>query len=346
MLKRMSQGKSALFSSKLRLALVAIVLPVHLWAQSNKISGVVVDDANTPLMGVSIRVKGTDSVIRTDSKGAFQYAAKEGDILQLSSVGFETATFVVKGNTPIKVQLRKSNQDLDEVVVIGYGTARKRDLTGAVGSIKGAEIKDIPVTTTAQALTGKIAGVNIVTQSGAPGAAANVTIRGGTSFTGSSNPLVIVDGFVLDGGLSNVDASDIESIDVLKDASASAIYGSRGANGVILITTKSAKSGRTNIDYNTYFSFEKLSKKLDLLAVEEYVKYQYEYQALGGDSSNLLPCLGAMPQPRILRVMLMLVYSRITRGGLESIGNTKFLAARRSCRIIMSILMVEMKRPN
>jgi len=291
-LKKSPKGKSVLFNSKLKLALATLALPFHLWAQSNKIAGVVVDDANVPLTGVSIRIKGTDRTLQTDSKGLFQYVAKEGDILQLSSVGYETTTFVVKENVPIRVQLKKSNRDLDEVVVIGYGTARKRDLTGAVGSVKGSEIKDIPVTTAAQALTGKIAGVNIVTQSGAPGSAVNVTVRGGTSFSGSSNPLVIVDGFVMDGGLSSVDASDIESIDVLKDASASAIYGSRGANGVILVTTKSAKSGRTNIDYNTYFSFEKLSKKLDLLRVEDYVKYQYEYQTLGGRQQQFANMFG------------------------------------------------------
>lgn len=292
MFKKLSQGKSALFGSKLRLALMAVVLPVHLWAQSNKISGVVVDDTNMPLMGVSVRVKGTDRMLQTDTKGSFQYVGNDGDILELSSVGYEMTTYVIKGNKPIKVQLKKINRDLDEVVVIGYGTARKRDLTGAVGSIKGSEIRDIPVTTTAQALTGKIAGVNVVTQSGAPGSAVNVTVRGGTSFSGSSNPLVIVDGFVFEGGLNNVDANDIESIDVLKDASASAIYGSRGANGVILISTKSAKSGRTNIDYNTYFSFEGLSKKLNLLGVEDYVKYQYEYQTLMGRQQQFANMFG------------------------------------------------------
>ncbi|WP_324757120.1 SusC/RagA family TonB-linked outer membrane protein [Sphingobacterium thalpophilum] len=295
MLKNISKDKPLLFRSKFKLALITLALPVHLWAQSNKISGIVVDEGNVPLTGVSIRVNGTDRTIQTDSKGVFQYIARDGDILQLSSVGYEPATVTVQGNAPIRVQLKKSNRDLDEVVVIGYGTARKRDLTGAVGSIKGSEIKDIPVTTTAQALTGKIAGVNIVTQSGAPGSAVNVTVRGGTSFSGSSNPLVIVDGFVLEGGLNNVDASDIESVDVLKDASASAIYGSRGANGVILITTKSAKSGRTNIDYNTYFSFETLSKKLELLGVEDYVKYQYEYQTLGGRQQQFANMFGGDP---------------------------------------------------
>lgn len=132
-------------------------------------------------------------------------------------------------------------------------------------------------------MTGKAAGVNIITQSGAPGADINITVRGGTSITQSTKPLYIVDGFQMEDGLRNVDINDIETIDVMKDASATAIYGAAGANGVILITTKSGKAGKTEVSYNGYVSFQRLGKKLDLLGVQDYVKYQYEFQTLRGN---------------------------------------------------------------
>ena len=148
------------------------------------------------------------------------------------------------------------------------------------------------MTTAAQALTGKAAGVNIVTQSGAPGADINITVRGGSSITQSTTPLYIVDGFAMENGLQNVDINDIATIDVLKDASATAIYGAQGSNGVILITTKSGKAGKTSVQYNTYFSFEKLGKKLDLLDVADYVKYQYEFQTYAGNIDNWTDMFG------------------------------------------------------
>jgi radical SAM protein with 4Fe4S-binding SPASM domain len=164
------------------------------------------------------------------------------------------------------------NCRMEEVVAIGYAKVKRKDLTGAISSVGGKELANVPVTTAMQALQGKAAGVNIVTESGAPGAGANITIRGGMSLTQSTEPLYIVDGFEMGSALDNIDINDIESIDVLKDASSTAIYGARGSNGIILITTKSGKKGKTQVSYNTYFSFDKLAKKLDLMSnVEDFV---------------------------------------------------------------------------
>ncbi|MCA5003870.1 TonB-dependent receptor [Sphingobacterium sp. WQ 366] len=254
--------------------------------------GIVVDETNNPIAGVSVQVQSSNKKSQTDNSGQFSLGAKIGETLVFTFVGYNTQTIKISNNDAIRIVLSSVEESLDEVVVIGYGTARKRDLTGAVSSIKGNEIKDVPVTTVAQALTGKVSGVSVVTQSGAPGAPINITVRGATSITGDTNPLYIVDGFEMPNALSIIDVNDIESIDVLKDASASAIYGSRGANGVILITTKSAKSGKTIVDYNGYASFEGLSKKLDLLNTEDFVKYQYELLSLAGRQTHFANLYG------------------------------------------------------
>lgn len=247
-----------------------------------KVSGTVVDASGQPLIGATIKVVGGQGGGSTDVDGKFSFNARSNAALEISYMGFETQKVVVGSQSPLKIVLKENTAELDEVVVIGYGVARKKDLTGASASVKGSDIASIPVTNAAQAITGKLAGVNVVTQSGAPGAGVNVTIRGGTSITQSTKPLYIVDGFQMEDGLRNVDINDIESIDVMKDASATAIYGARGSNGVILITTKSAKSGQTKVAYNGYASFERLSNKIDVMSPRDYVDYQYEYLMLRG----------------------------------------------------------------
>jgi TonB-linked SusC/RagA family outer membrane protein len=242
-----------------------------------------VEDKTGPLEGVNVSVQGTNTGTLTDKNGKFSLAVPDNNAsLIFSFVGYVARTVQVGGNTTFNITLEAEDKSLNEVVVIGYGTAKKKDLTGATASVSGAEIVKIPVTSAAQAITGKIAGVNVVTQSGAPGAPINITVRGGTSITQGNTPLYIVDGFQMDDALRSIDANDIETIDVMKDASATAIYGARGSNGVILITTKSGKSGKTQIAYNGYVSFEKLANKLELLNPEQYVDYQYELQLLAG----------------------------------------------------------------
>lgn len=271
-----------------RLKLLIFFLSIFVWnttmsAQNSiAISGTVEDEMG-PLPGVSVSIKGTATGTLTDLDGRFSInVPDEKTNLSFSFVGYVTQDVAVGSTRDFKIVMKTDDYSLEEVVVVGYGTMRKKDLTGATASISGSKIKEIPVTTAAQAITGKVAGVNVVTQSGAPGADINITIRGGTSITQGTEPLYIVDGFQMENGLRNIDINDIESIDVMKDASSTAIYGARGANGVILITTKSGKSGKTQINYNAYLSFEKLGKKLDMLSVEDYVKYQYEFQTLGG----------------------------------------------------------------
>ncbi len=212
--------------------------------------------------------------------------------LIFSFVGYDSQTISIGNQTRIDVTLQETSHLLDEVVAIGYARVKRRDLTGSSVSVGADELRMSPVTTAAQALAGKAAGVQIVTASGAPGADINITVRGGTSITQGTDPLYIVDGFQMENGLQNVDINDIESIDVMKDASATAIYGARGSNGVILITTKSGKSGKTEVSYNGFVSFDRLGKKLNLLGVEDYVKYQYEFQSLRGGQNEFANLFG------------------------------------------------------
>ena len=208
-------------------------------AQTQAVSGTVTDTDGEPVIGASVMVAGSAIGTATDIDGNYSLKnVPSGAKLRFSYVGCTPQEIAVKGQSVINVTLNPEASMLDEVVAIGYATVRRKDLTAATSSVGGKDLVNIPVTTAAQALTGKAAGVNVVTQSGAPGADINITVRGGTSITQSSEPLYIVDGFQMENGLQNVDINDIETIDVMKDASATAIYGSAGANGVILITTK------------------------------------------------------------------------------------------------------------
>lgn len=275
------------------LIILLISFPLNVLAQNKTITGTV-RDANDVVIGASVTVKGQSSVgTITDMDGNYTLSvpasAKE---LTFSYIGYETQTVAIKGRTQINVTLKESSQMLEEVVAIGYAKVKRKDLTGSSVSVGANDLKMSPVSTAAQALAGKAAGVNIVQQSGAPGSGINITVRGGTSITQGTQPLYIVDGFQMGNGLQNVDINDIESIDVMKDASATAIYGARGSNGVILITTKSGKSGKTEVSYNGFVSFDHLGKKLDLLGVEDYVKYQYEFQLLRSNQSSFANLFG------------------------------------------------------
>lgn len=269
------------------LMLLLIGCPLSLIAQNKTLTGTV-RDAIDVVIGASVTVKGNNAVgTITDMDGNFTLSvpasAKE---LVVSFIGYENQTVTIGSKTHFDITLKESSVMLEEVVAIGYAKVKRKDLTAATASVGGAELAKVPVTTAAQALSGKAAGVNVIQQSGAPGADIQITVRGGTSITQGTEPLYIVDGFQMENGLQNVDINDIETIDVMKDASATAIYGSAGANGVILITTKSGKSGKTEVNYNGFVSFAKLGKKLDLLGVEDYVKYQYEFQLLRGNEDN------------------------------------------------------------
>jgi TonB-linked SusC/RagA family outer membrane protein len=255
-------------------------------AQNKPISGKVIDeDSGETLIGVSLKVKGSALTTQTNVEGEFKLTLPSGDqaTLVVSYLGFTTKEVIVNSQTSLTIALSKDVSALDEVVVIGYGTSRRGDLAGAVGSIKGTEIEKTPVTNIAEALTGRIAGVQVTTLDGAPGADVVIRVRGGGSITQDNSPLYIVDGFIVD-NINNIAPTDIESIDVLKDASSTAIYGARGANGVIIITTKSPKAGKTNISYNAYSQGKKFPRKLDVLSPYEFTLAQYEYAAIRGGS--------------------------------------------------------------
>ena len=209
------------------------------------ISGTVVDETGEPLPGVNIVIKGTTSGSVTDIDGKFSLQVPDAStaVLTLRFIGFEEQEIAVQGRREITAIMVSSSIGLDEVVAIGYGTVQRRDITGSVASVSGTALQAIPVSNVTEAITGKLAGVQISATEGSPDAEIVIRVRGGGSITGSNTPLYIVDGFPVE-SISDIASADIESIDVLKDASSTAIYGSRGANGVIIVTTKRGVRGK------------------------------------------------------------------------------------------------------
>ena len=243
---------------------------------AQQITGIITDENAQPLPGVNIVIKGTTTGTATDVEGKFSITVPDkNSIIQISYLGYLPEEFVAGNQTEFNITLLPDITSLDEVVVIGYGTVKRRDLTGSVASVSAKQIKDVPVSSAAQAITGRLAGVQITTSEGSPDAEVRIRVRGGGSITQDNSPLYIVDGFPVD-GISDIAPSDIESIDVLKDASSTAIYGARGANGVIIVTTKSGTEGKTEINYSFYQGVKQLTNKLDVLDPYEFVLYQYE----------------------------------------------------------------------
>lgn len=259
-------------------------LPANTQQQQKNITGKVTDNTNSPLPGVSVVVKGTTTGTITDFDGNYSLASIPANAtLQFSFVGMKTQEVALDGKTKINITMTEENIGIEEVVAIGYGTMKKKDLTGAVSSVQGDMISKIPASTISQALQGRLSGVEITQNSGAPGADLQIRIRGTNSISGDNQPLWIIDGFPA--APSSINVSDIESIDVLKDASATAIYGSRGANGVIIVTTKSGKSGETKVDYEGSLSFQKIIKKLPLMNTTEYMLF-YNNQQLNDNGKE------------------------------------------------------------
>jgi len=240
--------------------------------QQQKITGTVTDKDGTALPGVNVVVTGTTQGVITDLNGKYSINISPGSkSLTFTFVGMEPQEIVIGTLSQIDVTMTEAAIGLDEVVVIGYGTVKKSDLTGSVASIKSNELSAFPTVNAVQSLSGRVAGVQIKQNTGAPGASISVRIRGTNSIKGSNEPLYVVDGFPVSGSdLEFINNSEIESIEILKDASATAIYGSRGANGVVLVTTKSGKTGRTRVDIESSFTVQTLRKKLELTNAREY----------------------------------------------------------------------------
>lgn len=257
------------------ITLLALLVSIITFAQNVTIKGVIFDETNLPLIGATVQVKGGQAGAATDLDGKYSIQAPKNGTLIISYIGYKTQEIKIQGKTSINVTLMPDNQTLDEVVVVGYGTMKKSDLTGSVASVSQKNVEGFKTSSVMEALGGQIAGVQITQNDGTPGSGFNVNIRGVGTLTGDASPLYIVDGFEVS-GIDHLANSDIESIEILKDASASAIYGARAANGVVLVTTRSGKTGKPVIVYNGSASYRNISKKLDMLSPYEFVKLQVE----------------------------------------------------------------------
>lgn len=254
----------------------------NLYAQSTGISkktliGIVLDESSVPIVGASVLVKGTKSGTVTDLDGKFGLEVPANGELIISYLGYRTVTVPVSNQTRITVVLSENVESIDEVVVIGYGTVRRGDLTGAVSSVNVENMTKAPVASFDQALAGRISGVQVTSADGQPGRTSDIVIRGASSLTQNISPIYVVDGFVLeDFDPSSISPQDIESINVLKDASSTAIYGAKGANGVIVVTTKNAKIGKPTITYNASLGVNRATKRMEVMNAYEYMKFTIE----------------------------------------------------------------------
>ncbi|THU34123.1 TonB-dependent receptor [Niastella caeni] len=254
-----------------------LFIPFFLNAQTRQISGTVTDDRGAPVAGVTVQVKGGRAV-QTDAKGHFTIPVTgTGNTVGItfSSVGFKPITVTGNSSQEMRVQMERDATTLQEVV-IGYQTVPRTKVSGSVSSLAGKQIKDVPLSSAAEALQGRLAGVQVTASEGAPGSDIIVRVRGGGSITQDNSPLYIVDGVVVENALSVISPQDIASIDVLKDASTTAIYGARAANGVVIITTKGGRAGKTQITYNGSFGWRELPKTMDVMSPYDFVVWQYE----------------------------------------------------------------------
>lgn len=282
--------------------------------QQNKkqISGQVLDSSRMSVIGANVVEKGTTNGVITDLDGNFSLNVSPGAVIEVSFIGFATQEIKVGNNTTFNIVMKEDTEVLDEVVVVGYGTMKKRDLSGAVSQIKSDDLMKGSPTDFTKGLAGKVAGVQVNQSDGAPGGGVSIQIRGTNSFSTSSQPLYIVDGVPFDAGstpssdansnsnqssnpLSFINPHDIESIEVLKDASATAIYGSRGANGVVIITTKRGQAGHEQVEFSANFTMSRVARKIDVLDAYTYALYQNEQQ-LNDYKYNSKP-IGTLPYP-------------------------------------------------
>lgn len=252
--------------------------PTTILAQNISARGKVLDPDGEPIVGASIvekENKTNGTITDLDGKFKLKISKKKDKIIVVSYIGMETQEIKVSSDKFLTIKLKEDLRTLNEVVVLGYGNTIRKDLTGSVGSVSGKRLSQIPVASVAEALQGKIAGVQVTTVDGAPGAEINIRVRGGTSVTQSNAPLYIVDGFPAD-NINDIPPTDVQSIDVLKDASLTAIYGAKGANGVVIVTTKSAQQGKLKVDYSMYALTRTLARKQNVLEPYEFIRYQLD----------------------------------------------------------------------
>jgi len=306
------------------LLFVCSLVTLSLNAQTITVNGKIISaGGNKPVEGASVQVKGASSGVTTDVSGNFSIKVDAKGILVISSVGFAAQEVAVNNQTSLSISLSASDGKLDDVVVIGYGTTRKKDLTGAVTQVKTKDLNAFPTGNVLQSLNGRAAGVRVMQNDGTPGAAPSIRIRGTNSILGSNEPLYVIDGFP--GTANSLQSTDIESIEVLKDASATAIYGSRGANGVVIITTKKGKSGRTQVDYETSYGIQSASSTLKLMNNRQWSEF-YNEQAVNDGlnpyfSASQLDSISKSPstdwQDEVLTRAPVMLHSLTVSGGNE-----------------------------
>lgn len=266
------------------------------------ITGVVADRRGEPLIGVTVRVEGENIGTATDIDGRFSLEAPVGAKISFSYIGYVSQSHTVNKQNIYNVSLSEDSQVLEEVVVVGYGFMKRKDITTAVSVVSTADIEERPIMTAAQAIQGKAAGIQVVQPSGMPGSGVTIRVRGATSVQASNEPLYVVDGLPSD-DISNISPNDIESMQILKDASSAAIYGARAANGVVLITTKRGKIGAPQVKMSAYVGFSKLGKKIDALNTEQYKDLMKDLKAV----SDVAPI-----SPKVKRAMWTgLIYSSV-----------------------------------
>ena len=274
---KLSFNKSKTNKIILFLCLFSVLSAFSTYSQIKTISGVVTDEVGAPLPGVSVVETGTLNGVSTDFDGKYSIKVKVGSSLTFGYLGYKSAVKIVGKENTINLDLKPDVESLNEIVIVGYGSVQKKDLTGSVATVKMDKITEAPVANFDQALAGRVAGVRVSAGSGEPGNGLDIVIRGGNTVNGDNSPLYVMDGFIIENfnpGL--IDPSDIESMSVLKDASATAIYGVRGANGVVIITTKRAKSGKTKISYETRLDSKGVTKKLEVLGAYDFLKLSSE----------------------------------------------------------------------
>lgn len=265
--------------------LVLMLVSITSWAQV-KVTGTVVGEDGEGLPGANVVAEGTTAGSVTDLEGSYSLEVPAGITnLVFSFIGYETETIPLNGRSKIDVALKVDAETLEEVVVIGYGTVKKSDLTGSVATLSGQDLRKVPTPSAAEAISGRIPGVNVLVTDGSPDAEIVIRVRGGGSVTQDNSPLYVVDGFIVN-SIRDIPPSDITSINVLKDAAATAIYGAQASNGVVVITTKSPKAGKTEISYNAFTQFKQLpsNRKMEVLDPYEYVMSQYEYAKLRSEA--------------------------------------------------------------
>jgi TonB-linked SusC/RagA family outer membrane protein len=261
-----------------------LILSSSAFAQNKTVTGTVVNsETSEPVTNASVRVKGTSKGVNTDSKGVFTLNVPDGSILEISSVGFKSIEVAVDFTAPMEIKLAVANQTLTDVVVVGYGTKKRSDVTGSVTSVSKERLSQLPVTNALQAIQGSVSGVTITQSSSVPGASSSALVRGAGSLAATTEPFIVVDGVPFVGGsLNDISPSDIASIDILKDVSSTAIYGTRGANGVILITTKKGRTGKAAITYNVYAGTESFAHTVEPMSAQQYAQKYADWKTQAG----------------------------------------------------------------